>query len=184
MATLPQLTFRISKLWGQAQGSVEKQQIDQPISYPKEERLDLAGNFEGDLMLIRLKDEISVILSDASIKVHFNCTACLKSFTQTIKIPGAEREFHYDTPSASDDDPYDLFFIDNKTMTIDLSEMVRQEIILHFPFIPVCSKSCKGLCMHCGKNKNKEKCACKNEEKPIHKPFQNLKQLLGSPKNN
>jgi len=47
--------------------------------------------------------------------------------------------------------------------------LLRQEIILHFPVVSVCSKSCKGLCPVCGVDLNKENCSCDKE--------QGLKQL-------
>lgn len=47
---------------------------------------------------------------------------------------------------------------------IDLGEEVRQSIILALPMKPVCREDCLGLCSHCGRNLNKEKCGCKEEE--------------------
>ncbi|MEK7085982.1 MAG: DUF177 domain-containing protein, partial [Patescibacteria group bacterium] len=61
---------------------------------------------------------------------------------------------------------------------IDLGEFLRQEIILHFPLIPVCSKSCKGLCPTCGKDKNKEDCDCPKRETEGYKPLAVLKKLI------
>ncbi len=175
---LPQLTFRVSKLWNSAQGTVEKEKIDQKIEYPGE-ILDFASNFQADLMLIKLKEEISVLLNNAHVDVNFICQLCLEPFVQTILVPEAEREFYHDKPDDVDD-PTDTYLINLKAMTIDLSEMVRQEIILHFPLIPVCSKGCKGLCMHCGVNKNSTKCKCKDDDEKMetYQPFKDLKKLV------
>jgi len=176
-----QLIYKIAKLWGKPEGSTEKYDIDEKIQFPEDKDLDFTGNFRGDLMFIRLKDEISALLSNAEVDVHFTCTHCLKKFTQPIEIKTAEREFFLDEPEFDSQDLDDLFYIDRKPMTVDLNEMVRQEIILHFPLIPVCSKSCKGLCPVCGKDRNKVKCKCKvlvEETLNTHQPFKNLKKLL------
>jgi len=175
-----QLIYKIAKLWGKPEGSTEKYDIDEKIEYPDDPDLQFTGNFTGKLTFIRLKDEISALLNDAEIDVKFTCTHCLKTFEQTIEIPEAEREFFLDEPDFTSDDLADLFFIDKKPMIINLNEMVRQEIILHFPLIPVCSKSCKGLCPVCGKDRNTVKCKCEivREEPDTHKPFRDLKKLI------
>ncbi len=131
-------------------------------------------------MMIKLKEEISVLISNAQVDLKLTCQLCLEPFVQTIVIPEAEREFYHTAPEEIED-PGDVFLINTKALIIDLSEMVRQEIILHFPLIPVCSKSCKGLCMYCGANRNKAKCECKEEEDVLtetHKPFGDLQKIL------
>lgn len=178
---MSQLTYKVAKLWGKPLGSSEKYEIDEKIEYPHDKDMDFAGNFTGKLTLIRLKDEISVLLNNAEIEVKFTCTHCLKTFTETIGIPEAEREFFLNEPDFESDDLDDLFYINKKPMTIDLGEMVRQEIILHFPLIPVCSRSCKGLCPVCGKDRNTVKCKCTapaQEDADTFRPFKDLKKLI------
>ena len=46
------------------------------------------------------------------------------------------------------------------TDVIDITEDVRQEIMLTYPMIPVCAPGCKGLCRRCGQNLNEQTCAC------------------------
>jgi uncharacterized metal-binding protein YceD (DUF177 family) len=176
-----QLTYKIAKLWGKPEGSCEKYDIDEKIVFPEDKDLNFVSKFEGKLTFIRLKDEISALLNDAHIDVQFKCTHCLQSFEESVEIPEAEREFFYNEPKFESEDLDDLFYINKKPMTIDLNEMVRQEIILHFPLIPVCSKSCKGLCQICGKDRNTEKCKCKpakEEDLDTIRPFQDLKKLI------
>ncbi len=43
----------------------------------------------------------------------------------------------------------------------DLTEELRECIILSFPSNPLCSADCKGLCPRCGADLNKGKCSCK-----------------------
>ena len=175
-----QLLYKIAKLWGKPEGSSEKFDLDEKIVFPEDSDLEFSSNFTGKLTFINLKDEISALLNDAEIDVKFSCTQCLKNFTSTVKIPSAEREFFLEQPDLAASDLDDFFFIDKKRMTIDLDELVRQEIILHFPLIPVCSKGCKGLCQVCGTDRNKAKCKCrplKEAASESHQPFKNLKQI-------
>lgn len=43
---------------------------------------------------------------------------------------------------------------------IDLTDSLRECIILCFPSNPVCREDCKGVCPRCGRNLNKEACTC------------------------
>ena len=44
------------------------------------------------------------------------------------------------------------------TDVVDITEDVRQEIILAYPMVPVCQPQCKGLCIECGQNLNLGSC--------------------------
>ena len=46
----------------------------------------------------------------------------------------------------------------------DLTEELRECIILSFPSNPLCSEDCKGLCPHCGADLNKGPCHCRPTE--------------------
>lgn len=43
---------------------------------------------------------------------------------------------------------------------VDLSPLVREQIILALPTRPLCKESCAGLCPTCGANRNVERCQC------------------------
>jgi|WetSurMetagenome_2_1015567.scaffolds.fasta_scaffold166926_4 uncharacterized protein len=169
------LTFKVSKLWTSPEGSTEKISLNVKTQFDPAE-IDAVSELTGDLMLIKLKDEISALISDACITVQFTCDKCLKKFTKEVCIPNAERQFLATKPPKVED-VNDLFVIDMKNLTIDLTEMMRQEIILHFPFIQVCSKHCKGICQTCGADRNKKPCGCKDQS-PENKPFANLKKII------
>lgn len=50
------------------------------------------------------------------------------------------------------------------TLDLDLSEAIREELILSAPNYIVCDEECKGLCPLCGVNRNVETCDCTVEE--------------------
>lgn len=47
---------------------------------------------------------------------------------------------------------------------LDLSEAVREEVILAIDPYVVCDPECRGLCPRCGANLNEEECGCTDEE--------------------
>jgi uncharacterized protein len=174
------LSFKIAQVWTGAEGTTVKLPLDVKVEFPGT-GIDAVTPLTGELMLIKLKDEISVILKDVEIGVRFKCSRCLKEFEQVIEIPGAEREFLAERPTVADD-LNDVCVIDMKDLTIDIYEMVRQEIILHFPFIQLCSYGCKGLCPKCGKDRNIRPCDCTEEETETFRPFKDLKKIITNSK--
>lgn len=170
------LIFKISKLWTSPEGTVERIQIDVKTGFDPNE-IPAASNLEGELVFAKLKEEISVMVPEVYIKVRFTCTKCLKEFIGEVTVKGVEHNFLTKEPKKYED-LHDTFLIDMKDLTVDLNEMLRQEIILHLPLIPVCSTGCKGLCSVCRKDRNKHTCVCEQEDPGTQQPFKNLKKLL------
>ena len=48
---------------------------------------------------------------------------------------------------------------------LDLTEELREAIILALPGYPVCREDCQGLCMACGANLNTAACTCRKKGK-------------------
>ena len=118
---------------------------------------------------------INAHVSDLSLVLQFKCERCNIPFNHKIEIPKAERMFFFD--KQEEDDPMDVFYVDMKDSTITIDEFLRQEIILHFPTIPVHSNSCKGLCPKCGTNLNEKKCDCTKDDSDDNKQLAILKKL-------
>jgi len=55
--------------------------------------------------------------------------------------------------------------INELTDFVDLTEEVREAIILALPRYPVCREDCQGLCMACGANLNTTVCSCRKKGK-------------------
>lgn len=139
------------------------------------------SSIKGNIGFMRVEGGINVEIKNTETNLEFKCVKCTEKFARIIKIPHAERVFHFEEQQG-DIDIFDTFYINTKNMSIDVSDFLRQEIILHFPSIPVCSKSCEGLCAYCGKNLNKESCDCdeKVEKTVQEKPLSSLKKLYKS----
>jgi len=140
------------------------------------EEINIKGKMEGKVELMKLEDGINVRIEDVKVNVGFNCGKCLKDYIYEVLVKHAEREFFLNRPATVDDE-CDLFLVNKKNFTVDIKEMLRQEIILHFPSNLVCSTGCKGLCPVCGVDKNTKKCKCKIEKVEVNKPLSALKKL-------
>ena len=167
--------FDLAHLWGCSEGTTEKYEFAAKAVF-ENPGVDAASDLQAELTFIKLKGSVSVIINNLKVKVKFSCGKCLKDMVEEVIVPQAECEFR--SHREHDDQMNDIYYIDTKDKTVDLSEVFRQEIILHFPLIPVCSKRCKGLCPVCGKDRNKTPCKCRRAVPETHQPFKNLKKLI------
>ena len=55
---------------------------------------------------------------------------------------------------------FDLGYSIKDMVFLDVTEDIRQEILLSYPVEYVCKEGCLGLCAHCGKNLNEGVCGC------------------------
>lgn len=53
-----------------------------------------------------------------------------------------------------------------KNRTLDLEQLVNEEVSLSLPSKILCKEDCKGLCAQCGANLNFESCNCKKDVDP------------------
>ncbi len=89
--------------------------------------------------ITRDKDDVYAHVS-AGGRIEAVCGRCLAAYVIDFS---REFDFSYD--------------VKGKT-TLDLTDDIRQEIILEYPVKPLCSENCKGLCQVCGKNLNEGGC--------------------------
>ncbi len=60
----------------------------------------------------------------------------------------------------------DCYVVPRRAATLDLSEAVREELLLAVPQFVECRDDCKGLCPRCGADLNRGPCRCKPETDP------------------
>ncbi len=168
------LTFKVSALMEKGTGAKILYSFDAPAKF---ENIKTKSNANGKVEVMRLEHGVNVKVCKYNQEVELECSRCLKKFTYTSHFSDVEKIFLINPP-ARPDDPNDIFLVDKKNQEIDITELIRQEIILHFPMIPVCYTSCKGICFLCGADKNKKDCNCKPEEAEENKPFKALKDIL------
>lgn len=103
------------------------------------------------------------------------CGACLRPFTQPLEYPIVE-EFGRGAPPSlgpagggpargeSALGPEDFVVPVGPDETVDLSEVIRQHLVLALPIAPRCREGCRGLCPSCGADLNVGRCACPRDD--------------------
>jgi uncharacterized protein len=121
------------------------------------------GPLQGTLKLMRTGEGI-LVTGQFHIDLELECTRCLEPFTAPVDF-GVEEEFRptidiitgKNLPPVAGEDKATLI---DEHHILDLSEVVRQDVIVAAPPYPVCRADCAGLCPHCGQNLNEGTCDC------------------------
>lgn len=135
-----------------------------------------------------VRGEAKLVLTNRSIlatgkfstAVHSTCSRCLEEFEQPFEFEIEEEFFPtgdiLNVPAESaDEEAKANGFVIGEDHVLDLSEALRQNLLLSFPIKPVCRPECAGLCQKCGRNLNLGTCNCVIEASdPRWAPLQQL----------
>jgi uncharacterized protein len=91
----------------------------------------------------------------------FSCDRCLEEFVQPIDAR-YNMFYIFDEESAGKYRVDEVRVLSPDTVSIDLTEDVREVVVLSVPLKLLCKQDCKGLCPHCGTNWNTGTCNCKD----------------------
>lgn len=94
------------------------------------------------------------------------------TISNTEKHHDKKNDFNEDDEENLDDENASLF-VNN---VFDLSEMLRQSILVAVPVWAICKEDCKGLCNLCGANLNHTDCS--HEDEHDENAFTKLSELL------
>jgi uncharacterized protein len=172
------MQFNVAQLLKEHTGQTRQFNLHEDISRLDPEISPLS-NLDGAVRLIRTADGI-LVTGKLHCSLELTCSRCLEMFSLPLQLT-LEEEFRptidivtgANLPMLTDDEIATRI---DEHHTLDLSEVVRQNILLAIPPNPVCRTKCAGLCPRCGNNLNDGPCSCKPDE--IDPRFQVLKQLL------
>lgn len=85
-----------------------------------------------------------------------SCRRCANAVHGVLDVLAAEQFRRGAEPD--DEDAYPL--IDDE---VDLSDLVRDGVVLELPLAPLCRQDCAGLCATCGADRNVDPCGCRRE---------------------
>jgi len=123
------------------------------------------------------------VVGDMSTRVEVACARCLDPVTRDvarnfdllyrplgadagrseISVTQAEAEIGYYTGEG-----------------VLLEDILREQLLLEVPIKVVCREDCKGLCPHCGQNRNQGSCDCVEQaEDPRWNALRGLRDKLG-----
>lgn len=86
------------------------------------------------------KDKVKLSVK-LKLLVNSSCDRCLEDVSVDLDI-----------------DFFDEYEVSENT--VDTDEIISEEIMLDWPMKVLCSDDCKGLCLKCGLNLNKDQCDC------------------------
>lgn len=146
--------------------AVEEAQFVQPIN--------------GIIQLARRVNDVYV-KADIAASIETVCRRCTLRFGSDVEAK-IELQFY----PAEKSEHVEPFLLDvgeryYSGESIDLSDEVRQTLLLEIPIWPLCSESCEGLCPHCGEDRNTVPCSC-NIPDGVASPFAALGNLLNDSK--
>lgn len=144
--------------------------------------------FKGQAELWNSGEEI-LVKARLEGEAEVPCSRCLTSFQLPIRVAFQEvlREGAPPAPGSKEAEAADE--LQEHTVTyyegdeVDLSEPLRENVLLELPMKPLCSDLCKGLCPSCGQNLNEGPCQCKHENQPDPR-LAKLRDLLPGPETN
>lgn len=120
---------------------------------------EFSGNANVRVSLDRTPTEI-LLSAELSATVNLECDRCTSPFQTTLQ-PEYRMVYVWDGEDTSLLDPSEMQVISPGLSVIDITDDVRQTLLLALPFKRVCGEQCKGLCPHCGKNLNDGPCGCR-----------------------
>jgi len=167
IAHLDSLQFNVAGLLTGPKGGTRSYKLYIPVSEldQLDEGFDVVAPFEGTARFLWTNDHIMVRVTGHAT-VALQCSRCLEPFEQVVSIH-IEEAFIPTVDMATglpiQRDESDAAILIDEHHILDLSEIIRQSILLALPLTPVCSPDCKGLCPVCGANLNHETCSCTTE---------------------
>lgn len=116
---------------------------------------------------VRLMRTNRGIVADVRVqtRIRQECSRCLEDARTPIATRIAEEFFprvDLRTGAAVQRPEGDGYMI-TEAHELDLSEPIRQAVLLEQPMKPLCSADCRGLCARCGYNLNEGECQCAPE---------------------
>ncbi len=119
------------------------------------------------------------IRGSLATQLELECARCLEPVAQTVKrdfdlyyrsLDESPKEDELAVPRGEEE----LGFYSGDGLLLE--DVAKEQVLLSLPMRSVCRADCKGLCPHCGINRNRETCTC---AEPAADPrWEALKRLI------
>ena len=138
--------------------------------------LDFILASAGDTQTDHVWGELQLMCALGGIWVHgllgatavCTCSRCLWDFSLSVRFQ--VDEVYVPVADITTDaflslsERTDSNFTIDEHYVLDISEAVRQSVILALPMKPLCLADCAGICPDCGVNRNEAHCHCESEQ--------------------
>lgn len=117
------------------------------------------------LKVERNGEEVSV-KGEIESTVLLQCSRCLVEYDSDLSFDvdllyHSIKEINREETHQISEDEVGIGFYRNDEL--DVTEVVREQIILRLPMKPLCREDCRGLCPVCGIDLNLQQCDCRRE---------------------
>ncbi len=159
------LQFNVAQLLKEATGASRTYEVNIPPVDVVAPDISVEGNIVGTVDFLRTGSDI-LVSGRLETRVRKVCGRCLGEFVVAVSIE--VEEIFYPTidilsglavdvpPDADEATRIDAQHI------LDLWEVIRQDILLSAEEFRYCRPDCKGLCPHCGQDRNLQPCTCQD----------------------
>ena len=91
-----------------------------------------------------------------------DCARCLKEFTARLEAEILVLSERRGTDDLRDEEALeqDGAVLYHEGAELDLGPIIREAVILEVPLVLLCRPACRGLCPHCGQDRNEQECGC------------------------
>jgi uncharacterized protein len=115
-----------------------------------------------DVVLDKTANQIA-LNATVHTSANFTCDRCTAPFASPLS---SSYRMHYiwNDEDASQYDVAEVQVIPQGSTIIDITEDVRQTVLIAVPLKLLCREDCLGLCPYCGKDLNEGLCECRPEE--------------------
>ncbi len=117
------------------------------------------------------------VKANIETKEHLFCDRCAEpydeNFDESIRIIITHN-------SELGNSEEDIYYTTASSTQVDITESIKQTLLVSLPVKRLCKTDCKGLCSVCGTNLNLETCSCEKDE--IDSRWEALKKLKNNEK--
>ena len=157
------MLYNVAQLLKDPPGAVREYRVDESLLVPEEGWGPL--HLLGEVRMLRALRSVLVTATLTTVILE-ECSRCLERHQQPLSL-GIEEEFFPITDannglSLAVPEGAGPFTVDAKHL-LDLTEALRQAVLVAKPLQPLCRAECAGLCPECGQNRNLGSCACPEE---------------------
>ena len=160
------LQFNVSQLLKEPTGATRHYEINTKLIGQLDEDVAVVAPITGQVRLLRTGSDI-LVQGVLQTTIEKSCGRCLEPFTSPVTVELEEQFFPTIDVTTGvgvepPEDADEANRIDTQH-TLDLNEVVRQDLLLESESSRYCQPNCKGICLQCGQNLNVAQCNCRND---------------------
>lgn len=166
---IKEIKGEIDRSWEEPVDVINEMFAEEPYN-----SLHLFSPFSVDVHIVKIGEDVD-IKGNFNVRLEFECDRCCDNSSLVIKD-----KFHLflmpkkeivNEEESDEEGEMELGYYDEE---INLSDYVKEQLLLAIPVKLLCKEDCKGICQSCGANLNREKCSCSNGVRK-NNPFDILK---------